>query len=312
MNVIANFFSKYLALFMIIVGITTYFSPVHWQSASWVPAFLLGLVIFFTGLSMNVNAIKGVSRKKKELLVITLMKWTVTVFLSVGLALLFFKDHHEITAGLILSGAVPSATAAALYSFLAGGNTSLVVAASLLDTAISPIITPLVMIGFSGQEISLSFLSLLYSFLTIVIIPLAAGLLVQRFMPAVAANATVIIKLASSVTLLLIIHTLTGSGKKYIAEQLDILPLLVAVIFVQVVFPMAAACAIGKWCKFNREDLLAAVFQVSLCNTALAAILAHEYIGGIGSIPPIINIIMNLSIGAWLANYIAGRHEKTS
>ncbi|OLN23061.1 bile acid:sodium symporter, partial [Domibacillus antri] len=263
----------------------------------------------FSGLSMNVEAIKGISRKKKELLIIALTKWTVTVFLSVALALLFFRDHHEMIAGLILSGAVPSATAATLYSFLAGGNTSLVIAASLLNVAISPVMTPLVMIGFSGPEVPLSFLSLLHSFLTIVIIPLAAGLLVQRFMPSAAANATVIIKLASSITLLLIIHTLTGSGKEFIEDQLGLLPLLIVVIVIQVTFPMAAAYMISKWCKFSKADLLAAVFQVSLCNTALAAILAHEYIGGIASIPPVLNIIINLSIGAWLANVIAGRNQ---
>jgi BASS family bile acid:Na+ symporter len=172
---ITDYLSRRLPLLIVIVGITTYFSPFYLKVPPIIPSSLLGIVILFTGLSMNVDSIKEITTKKRELFIVALLKWTVTVFISIGLAYSFFFTKPEVAAGLILAGAVPSATAAAVYTFLAGGNTSLVIASSLLDVMISPFITPLSLIGFSSDQISISFLSLLKSFLFIVIIPLSAG-----------------------------------------------------------------------------------------------------------------------------------------
>ena len=63
---------------------------------------------------------------------------------------------------------------------------------------------------------------------------------------------------------------------------------------------MAAAYFIALKMKVNS-------FHVGLCNTALAAILAFNFIGELGVIAPILNMIFNLSIGAYLANYFSRR-----
>ncbi len=275
-----------------------------------VPSLLLGVVIFFTGLSINIDAIKDIRTKKRELILATLLKWTLTVFISIGLAYLFFSSHPEVAAGIILSGTVPSATAATLYTFLAMGNTSLVIAASLIDVVISPIATPLAMSGLSNEQVTISFLSLLLSFLFIVILPLGVGLLIQRIAPKSASFSKSITKFGSSISLLLIIHTLVGSGKEAIASELVILPLIAIATFIQVLLPMVIAYLIAKQLSMSEEDARATLFYVGLCNTALAAILAFEFIGELGAVPPIFNMIFNLSLGAGISNHFANKEIK--
>ncbi|NEU31471.1 bile acid:sodium symporter family protein [bacterium LRH843] len=310
MNQCIEFLSKRLPLFILLVAILTYLSPVYWHVYTWVPSFLLGVVIFFTGLSMNMEAIKEMKTKKRVLFFATLLKWTLTVFLSIGLAYVFFQAHPDIAAGLILSGTVPSATAATLYTFLAGGNTSLVIAASLLDVIISPFATPLAMSGLRTGQVNISFISLLQSFLLIVVLPLSFGMILQRFAKTLAANSKAMTKLGSSVSLLLIIHTLVGSGKEAITQELDLFPLIALATFIQVLLPMLAAYFIAKKLGMDESDARATLFHVGLCNTALAAILAFEFIGEIGAIPPIINMIFNLSIGAWISNQFAKMNNR--
>lgn len=305
MKQITQFISKYLSLLLVLMGVGTYISPVYLNVKSWVPSLLLGFVIFCTGLSMDVNSIKKIHTKKKELLIITVYKWTITVIISVVLAHLFFSNKPEIAAGFILTGAVPSATAATLYSFLAGGNTSLVVAASLLDVFISPVVAPLAMMGLGTEEVSISLLSLLKSFIIIVLIPLFAGLMVQRQFPNLVSQSITVTKLGSSLSLLLLIHTLVGSGKETISENLHILPLLIVITFVQIWLPMFIGYFVGKRIKFNEEDARAMFFQVGLCNSGLAAILAFEFIGSLAAFAPIINLVINLSSGALFANIFA-------
>lgn len=297
-----KFISEKLPILIVLVAVGTYFSPFYWQVSTKVPSLLLGMVIFFAGLSMNVAAFKDIRRKKRELVLITVLKWTLTVSVSVALAHLFFSAKPEIAAGLILAGTVPSATAATVYTFLAGGNASLVVAASLLDVAISPLVTPLAMLGLGGEQVSISFLDLLTSFLVIVVVPMAAGLVLQRVLPKLKTYSTSVTKLGSSLALLLIVHTLVGSGKDAIASELGTIPILVVATFIQVALPMTAAYYIAKGLKMNEQDARAALFQVGLCNTALAAILAFQFIGELGTVAPIFNMIFNLSLGALIAN----------
>ncbi|AIY04582.1 bile acid:sodium symporter [Planococcus sp. PAMC 21323] len=301
MSLIA-FISRKLPFLILLVSVATYFSPVHWQVSSWVPSLLLGAVIFFAGLSMNIEAFKEIRKKKKELLVITGLKWTLTVSVSIALAHLFFSSKPEIAAGLILAGTVPSATAATVYTFLAGGNASLVVVASLLDVAISPIVTPLAMVGVSSEQISLSFFDLLISFMLIVVLPMGLGLFLQKVIPSLKSYTGSVTKLGTSIALLVIVHTIIGSGKEAIASELATIPLIAMATFIQVTLPMAAAYFIARGLKMEEQDARAALFQVGLCNTALAAILAYKFIGELGVIAPIFNMVFNLSIGAMIAN----------
>lgn len=256
---------------------------------------------------MNMAAFKEIRNKKKELVLLTVLKWTLTVAISIVLAYGAFSAKPEIAAGLILAGTVPSATAATVYTFLAGGNASLVVAASLLDVAISPVVTPLALLGVSGEQIVISFWELLSSFLLIVVVPMGAGLVVQKSVAGLKNYSKSVTKLGSSLALLLIVHTIIGSGKEAIASEANTIPLIAGATFIQVAFPMAAAYFIAKKLQFDEGDARAALFQVGLCNTALAAILAFKFIGELGTIAPIFNMIFNLSIGAWVAERFSKR-----
>lgn len=307
MKILSEFFSKRLSVLILVVAVLTYFSPIYWKAPSWVPSLFLGFVIFLTGLSMNTSALKEIRYKKKELAITVLLKWTTTVLVSIGLAHLFFSSHPEIAAGVILSGAVPSAAAVSLYTFLAGGNISLVIAASLIDVGISPIIAPLALIGVDTGAVSISIFSLMKSFLIIVIIPLTVGITLQRLFPQLPQRSTHITKLLSPISLLVVIHTLMGSGKLYIAKEISLIPLLLFVAILQTIIPMIINYLIARFSFQYESDARAALFQTSISNAALAGILAFEFFGGLGAIAPILNLIIGLSIGAQISTYFAGK-----
>jgi BASS family bile acid:Na+ symporter len=303
MKLVTEFLSKRLPLLILLIAVITYFSPYSLQAPPWIPSLLLGIVIYFAGLSMDIDAIRGIGRKKRELFIASLLKWTITVFISVGIAYLFFSSNPELAAGIILSGTVPSATAATLYTFLAGGNASLVIAASLIDVVVSPIVTPLSFMGMSYTLVTISFFDLFRSFLLIVVLPLGAGIITQRKYPNSKHHSKAATKFGSSLALLLTVHIIVGSGRDAIEKEIAILPILFLAIFIQVVFPMIAAYFIAKKLLVSEADARAILFQVGLCNTALAAILAFEFIGELAAIAPIINMIINLSTGSWISNY---------
>ncbi|MCM3323560.1 bile acid:sodium symporter family protein [Cytobacillus kochii] len=308
MKWLTEFLSKRLPVLILLISVITYFSSYYLKVPSWIPSLLLGIVIFFTGLSMELDVIKGIRRKKRELFMASFLKWTITVFISIGMAYLFFSSKPEIAAGFILSGTVPSATAATLYTFLAGGNTSLVIVSTLIDVAISPIVTPLSLFGITDASVTISFFDLLKSFLLIVVLPLSAGIVIQRSFPDSKYHAKSATKFGSSLALLLTVHIIVGNGRESIQQEISILPILCLAIFIQVVFPMIASYFISKKLSISEEDSRAILFQVGLCNSALAAILAFDFIGELAAIAPIINMIINLSVGSWISNYFARKN----
>ncbi|WP_240375939.1 bile acid:sodium symporter family protein [Bacillus piscicola] len=304
MKTITDILSKRLPHLIVFTAILTYYLPVYWETYTWVPAVLLGMVIFFAGLSINLDSIKGIGRKKKAIGVAVILKWTLTVTISLVLAYLFFSEEPEILAGIILSGTVPNATAATLYTFLAGGNTALVIVGSFLDTALSPVVTLLAMVNIPGKEVSITFLDLLQSFLFIVILPLAAGIFMQRMFPQSVQHSQTLTKLGSSLSLLIIVHIIVGEGKEAVAAHLNLLPLLIVVILIQVLLPMGVGYLTAKKIGVEEPEARAILFYVGLCNTALAAILAFQFIGELGAVPPIINTIINLSFGSFISNFL--------
>lgn len=305
MNAVINFFSQKLPILILLVAIFTFLSPYYWDAPSIIPSLFLGLVIFFTGVSMDVNTIKDIRHKKREIVIATFLKYTVMVFISIALALIFFSSKPEIAAGIILAGTVPNGTSATVYSLLAGGNASLVVVGSLVDVVVSPIVTPLAMLVLSNDQVVISFFSLLKSFFIIVVIPISLGITTQRLFPKVTVYSKSATKLGSALAILLIVHTIVGSGKDAIASQLSSLPLLVIVTFLQVFLSMILGYYFAKKLKVSESDARAMLFHVGLANTALAAILAYQFISEVAVIGPILSMIINLSLGAYISNYFS-------
>ncbi|NSL51869.1 bile acid:sodium symporter family protein [Calidifontibacillus erzurumensis] len=305
MNAVINFISQKLPILILLVAIYTYFSPYYWDAPSIIPSIFLGIVIFFTGVSMNINSIKDIRNKKREIIIATVLKYTVTVIISIILALMFFSSNPEMAAGLILAGTVPNGTAATVYSLLAGGNASLVVLGSLIDVVVSPIVTPLSMLVLSNDQVSISFFSLLKSFILIVVIPISLGLTTQKMFPELTIYSKSATKLGSALALLLIVHTIVGSGKEAIASEISSLPLLAVVSFLQVFLSMILGYYLAKKLKVRESDARAILFHVGLCNTALAAILAYQFIGEVAVIAPILGMVFNLSLGAFISNYFS-------
>lgn len=254
---------------------------------------------------MDVRSIKAIRNKKREIVIATVLKYTVSVFLSIGLALLFFSSNPEIAAGIILAGTVPNGTSGAVFSLLAGGNASLVVTGSLIDVFVSPIVTPLSMLVLSDEHVSISFLSLLKSFIIIVVIPISLGITAQRLVPKITLYSKSAAKLGSAIAILLIVHTIVGSGKEALASELSSLPLLAVVVFFQVFLSMIFGYYLAKKLKVGERDARAMLFHVGLCNTALAAILAYQFISEVAVIGPIFAMVINLSLGAFFSNYFA-------
>ncbi len=88
----------------------------------------------------------------------------------------------EVAAGVVLIGSVPGGVASNLMTYLASGDVALSVTMTSCSTLISPVMTPFVMQKLGGRFISIDFLTMMFSILNMIIVPIIAGLLANRIL----------------------------------------------------------------------------------------------------------------------------------
>ncbi|MFY0759887.1 bile acid:sodium symporter family protein [Metabacillus dongyingensis] len=299
--------SKFLPGYISLAAIYSFVKPELFSIFNDSTSFLLALVLFFTGLSMTLKDLKGIRKLAFVMCTGLILKWTLTVLVSVILAKLFFLEFPDLAIGLILTGSVPSGTAATMYTFLAGGNTSLIVIMGIIDVFLSPVLTPSIMNFFAGSSVHVSFIDMAEKMLFIVILPIIAGMLIQNFTNRVVYKIRPYSKLISSLTIILIVLSVVANVSSQVTIQTNMIFFIACAVFIQVLLPMIGGYKIALLLGINRVNAIAILFEVGLCNSALAAILALEVFGEIAAVPAVINMIFNLSLGAYFSNYFSKR-----
>jgi BASS family bile acid:Na+ symporter len=141
--------------------------------------YLVQLIMFCMGATLSVDDFLGALKMPKAVLIGMLLQFTVMplVGLAVGLALGFAP---EVAAGVILVGSCSGGVASNLMVFLARGNVALSVTMTACATLIAPIMTPMLMQTLAGRLIEIDFWAMSLSIINLVIIPIGAGLIINR------------------------------------------------------------------------------------------------------------------------------------
>ena len=197
-----GFFEKYLSVWValcIIVGIVIgQWLPAvpetlgQWEYANVsIPiAVLIWLMIFPMMLKVDFKSVKNVAKQPKGIVVTCVTNWIIKPFTMFGIAWLFFfvvfkyliplNLADEYLAGAVLLGAAPCTAMVFVWSHLTKGNP----AYTLVQVAVNDLIiliayVPIVgfLLGIGGIQIP--WMTLIFSVVLFVVIPLLAGILTR-------------------------------------------------------------------------------------------------------------------------------------
>ncbi len=311
-SIINTAMTKFLPLWIIVFAMIAYFIPAPFLSLTNWTGFMLGFILFLMGLTIPPNSFRYVFNQPKLVFFGITCKWTVTVLLSIGLGFYFLSHSPDLLTGFILAGSVPSATAASLYTFMANGTVLLSVTMSVVDTFISPIVTPILLETTVGHLIPIEFIPLIIKMVLIVLLPIVLGIVIQLNFRKFAVAVNPKVRFFSSLTLILIVLSVVSGSQTLLKENLFLLPILIGITTLQILVPMFFGYFLARLLKYKEEDSRAIMYQTGLCNTALAAILAMDYISYLAAVPAVINTILNLSFGALIAIILSSRDKYTA
>lgn len=270
---------------------------------------LLQIIMFGVGSTMGLKDFEGVIRTPKAVVVGLIAQFTIMPLVGFTLAhTLNFPP--EIAAGVILIGCVPSGLASNVMSYIANANVALSITLTAVATVVAPIMTPFLMKMLAGEFVEVAFLEMMWDIIKIVIIPICAGLIYNRFLGGKFPWLDRSMPLLSMIGIALIITVITAAGRD---SLLAVGPLLVLSCLIHNFAGYILGYFGCKALKMDEKTCRTIAIEVGLQNGGLASGLALQMgrVATVGLAPAIFGPLMNIT-GSSLATYWHSRPPKES
>jgi bile acid:Na+ symporter, BASS family len=230
---------------------------------------LIQIIMFGMGTTLSVGDFARVLVMPKGVLVGIVLQFLVMPVTGYTLASLF-GFTGEVAAGVVLVGAAPGGVASNVMTYLAGGNVALSVTMTACSTLLSPLFTPLAMQQLAGRFVPIDTWAMMISILQMIILPIAAGLIVNRLLRHQRWMARVL-PIVSMLAICTIITIITASSRNQLLA-------VAASLFAVVVLHNAIGFTLGYWggrlLGLPESDARTTSIEVGLQNAGMASGLA--------------------------------------
>lgn len=270
---------------------------------------LLMIIMFGMGTAMSLKDFRGVIKMPKGVLVGVVCQFTIMPFVGYGLAYLF-NFPPEIAAGIILVGSSPSGLASNVMAYISNANLALSLTLTAVATLLAPVFTPFLMKLLADQLVPIDFLAMLWSIVKIVILPIIAGLLFNRFAHGRFAWLDRAMPIVSMGGIAVIITIITAAGR-------DSLLTIGLALVLAVLMHNGAGYFFGYWGSrlvgLDQRSARTVAFEVGMQNAGLASGIALEMgrVATMGLAPAVFGPMMNIT-GSSLATWWRGRPIKNT
>jgi len=261
--------------------------------------YLLGVVMFGMGLTLNLQDFKIVFRRPKDVVIGCLAQFTIMPLLAWGLSRLFSLDE-ALALGVVLVGCCPGGTASNVITYLAKGDLALSVGMTGVSTLLAPLLTPLMTWALAGKSVDVDVTGMLLSILCVVILPIAVGLVVKWFWPKFTEQVTDYLPAFSSIAIAYIVAiVIAANANKLMVGGL----LIIVVVMLHNVCGLALGYLIGRLLRLSEPKKRAVSIEVGMQNSGLASSLATIHFAAypMATIPGAIFSVWHNISGAMIA-----------
>jgi len=263
--------------------------------------YLLGVVMFGMGLTLNLQDFRVVFSRPKDVLMGCLAQFTIMPLLAWGLARAFQLDE-ALALGVVLVGCCPGGTASNVITYLAKGDLALSVGMTGVSTLLAPFLTPLLTWALAGKSVNVDVMGMLLSILWVVILPIIVGLLVKWMWPKFTERATDVLPAFSSLAIAFIVAIIiAANASKLMAGGL----IIVLVVMLHNLCGLSLGYLLGRLLGLSEPKKRAIAIEVGMQNSGLASSLATLHFAAypLATIPGAIFSVWHNISGALVARF---------
>ena len=271
MKAICYYISKYMGILVLACALAALVFPSAFSAVSPTTiSYLLGAIMLGMGMTLSLDELRIVFIRPKEIALGCLAQFTIMPLLAWGLARLFRLDE-ALALGVVLVGCCPGGTASNVITYLAKGDLALSVGMTAVSTLLAPFLTPLLTWALAGKSVDVDVVSMFLSILSVVILPIAVGLLVKWLWPRLTAEATDYLPAFSSVVIALIVAIVISAN----ADRLLAGGLLIAlVVMLHNVCGLGLGYLLATVLRLAEPKRRALTIEVGMQNSGLASSLS--------------------------------------
>lgn len=306
LKVFTNFFPLWVTL---AAGLALLYPPAFTWFSGMLITVGLGVIMLGMGLTLNLDDFERVIQHPRWVLLGVVLQFTVMPFL--GWTLGYLLDlPTPFAVGLILVSACPGGTASNVIAFLARANVALSVTMTAVSTSLAIVLTPLLTSWLVGSRVEVSAWGLFLSTLQVVVIPITAGVLLNRYAHRLTKKILPAAPAVAVLAITLIVASIIGAGREAILSAAPRLVTAVAALHL-------LGFLLGYW--FSRMitgRLLTArtiSIEVGMQNSGLGVVLARQnFANPLVAIPSAISSLFHSIIGSLLAALWRRSGERTT
>lgn len=305
-----DFISKWMGVLVLIVAALSLFVPASflWLD-TWTINPMLGMIMFGMGLTLSPKDFRIVFQRPKDIIIGCLAQFIVMPSLA-WLLTMAFHLPQELALGVILVGCCPGGTASNVITYLAKGDLALSVGMTATSTLLAPVMTPLLVWLLAGTMVNVDTAGMLLSIVYVIIAPIIAGLLCQRFLPKLTKNVVAYLPAFSSIVIALVVGVVVSHN----AKQLLVGGLLVIiVVMLHNILGLSVGFLLGRLTRMPRKKCVALSIEVGMQNSGLASSLAvlHFAAYPLAAIPGAIFSVWHNISGALVAKLYSSYENKS-
>ena len=308
MKRLCHYISEYMgALVLVAAVLALAFPEMPQQVPTKTINYLLGVVMFGMGLTLNLKDFKIVFSRPKDVIIGCLAQFTIMPLLAWALARAFQLDE-ALALGVVLVGCCPGGTASNVITYLAKGDLALSVGMTGVSTLLAPLLTPLLTWGLAGKSVNVDVAGMLLSILWVVILPIVIGLVIKGLWPKFTEQATDYLPAFSSIAIATIVAIVIGANaSKLLAGGL----VIVVVVMLHNICGLSLGYLIGRLLGLSEPKKRAVSIEVGMQNSGLASSLATLHFAAypMATIPGAIFSVWHNISGATIARLYA-RNDK--
>ncbi|GAB4023411.1 bile acid:sodium symporter family protein [Spirosoma koreense] len=285
----------------------TYFVEVNGFKFSKLITPLIQLIMFGMGTSMSLEDFVGVVKMPKGVLIGVVSHFMIMP--TIGFLIASMSGFPpEIAAGIILIGCSPNGMASNVISYLAKANLALSITITAISTMLAPFMTPMLMKFFAGALVDINVLDMMWDIFKMVIFPIGAGLLFNKFLSGKAKWLDDAMPLVSMFGIGFIITIITAAGRD---KLLTIGPSLIGLVLLHNLSGYFLGYWSGRLFRMSERDCRTIAIEVGMQNGGLASGLANQMgkVATVGLAPAVFGPLMNIT-GSILASWWHRRPPK--
>lgn len=254
--------------------------------------FFFACITFIGALQISFAQVtKALTRLRTIVLVLVCAHVLIPLMVKL-LASLAFPASPSYVTGFILLSSIPIAVTSFVWTTIHKGDAALALALILLDTLLSPILTPLTIRLLADSSVALDFQGMMVSLLFMIVIPSILGMLVKHAASDACNNARVYLNPVTKICMLLVIilHVATLSG------MLEFSVAYIPLILMNLVVIALGFTLIYTLSRYgvheDRSSVVSMTFTGGMRNISAALVLATTYFDAATALPVVIGILL--------------------